>query len=118
MRLASFGKIVMSISSPIRSFALAIAATAFSACAAERAVAPQAPASSVASAVSPGMGEVPLLFVVDGVRLRRDQVPSLSGDQIASVSVLKGSAALREYGPDASYGVVVITTKAAAMPRS
>ena len=59
------------------------------------------------------MSQVPLLFVVDGVRLQRDRVPVLTNDQIASVHVVKGSAALRTYGPDASYGVVLITTKAA-----
>ena len=63
--------------------------------------------------VSPQMTEVPLLYVVDGVRLQRDQVPNLTGDQIASVQVIKGRAALRDYGPDASYGVVLIRTKAA-----
>jgi len=56
--------------------------------------------------------------VVDGVRLQRDQVPLLTGDQIASVQVIKGHAALKQYGPDASYGVVVITTKAALAPHS
>jgi hypothetical protein len=52
------------------------------------------------------------------VRLQRDQVPSLTGDQISKVRVIKGHAALKQYGPDASYGVVVITTKAAAAPGS
>jgi outer membrane cobalamin receptor len=64
------------------------------------------------------MTQVPLLFVVDGVRLQRDQVPSLTGDQISKIQVIKGHAALKQYGPDASYGVVVITTKAAAAPGS
>jgi outer membrane receptor protein involved in Fe transport len=64
------------------------------------------------------LAQVPLLFVVDGVRLQRDEVPSLTSDQIATVKVIKGHAALRQYGPDASYGVVVITTKAAATPGS
>jgi hypothetical protein len=95
--------------------ALAIAATA---CTAERALSPQTAGHSVASAVAPGMTQVPLLFVVDGVRLQRDQVPSLTADQISAVRVIKGHAALKEYGPDASYGVVVITTKAASAPRS
>jgi TonB-dependent SusC/RagA subfamily outer membrane receptor len=62
------------------------------------------------------MSQVPLLFVVDGVRLQRDRVPVLTREQIASVEVLKGTAALRRFGPDASYGVVLITTKGA--PRS
>jgi outer membrane receptor protein involved in Fe transport len=95
--------------------ALTIGATA---CTAERALSPQpVTGRSVATAVVPGMTQVPLLFVVDGVRLQRDQVPSLTGDQISKVQVIKGNAALRQYGPDASYGVVVITTKAAALPR-
>ena len=90
-----------------------------SACAAERALSPQpVMGRSIATAIAPGMTQVPLLFVVDGVRLQRDQVPSLTGDQISKVQVIKGHAALEQYGPDASYGVVVITTKAAAAPRS
>jgi hypothetical protein len=96
--------------------ALTIGATA---CTAERALSPQPVAGrSVATSVAPAVTQVPLLFVVDGVRLQRDQVPSLTSDQISKVQVIKGHAALREYGPDASYGVVVITTKAAAAPRS
>lgn len=67
---------------------------------------------------APGMAQVPLLFVVDGVRLQRDQVPSLTNDQIAEIRVVKGYAALKRYGPDGSYGVVEITTKVAAAPRS
>jgi outer membrane receptor protein involved in Fe transport len=95
---------------------LTIGATA---CTAERALSPQPAAGrSLAIAVAPGVTQVPLLFVVDGVRLQRDQVPSLTSDQISKVQVIKGHAALRQYGPDASYGVVVITTKAAAAPRS
>jgi outer membrane receptor for Fe3+-dicitrate len=64
------------------------------------------------------MLQVPLLYVVDGVRLERDQVPSLSNDQISAIQVIKGHAALKQYGPDASYGVVVITTKSAAIPHT
>jgi len=97
------------------SLALTIGATA---CTAERALSPRPTAGrSVVTAVSPGATQVPLLFVVDGVRLQRDQVPSLTADQISKVQVIKGHAALRQYGPDASYGVVVITTKAGATPR-
>ena len=89
--------------------ALAITA-ATTACTAERALSPQ-PTTAVASFTSPAMMQVPLLYVVDGVRLQRDQVPSLSRDQISSLQVIKGTAALKQYGPDASYGVIVITTK-------
>ena len=110
----AFGK-NMKLAHLTLTFALAAAATA---CAAERTLSPQPAGSSLASAIAPGMTQVPLLFVVDGVRLQRDQVPSLTRDQISAVRVIKGHAALKEYGPDASYGVVVITTKAATAPRS
>jgi TonB-dependent SusC/RagA subfamily outer membrane receptor len=84
----------------------------------ERALSPPGPTPPVAAAVGPALAQVPLLFVVDGVRLQRDQVPSLTTDQIRAIKVLKGHAALSQYGPDASYGVVVITTKSAGPPGS
>ena len=97
----------------IAAFTLITAATA---CTAGSAVAPQGAASSSAAlAVAP---QLPLLFVVDGVRYQRDQVPSLTSDQVSAVRVIKGHAALKQYGPDASYGVVVITTKQYAGPQS
>lgn len=92
-------------------------ATAATACTAERALSPQPATRSFATTVA-NAGQVPLLFVVDGVRLQRDQVPTLTAEQVSEVRVLKGHAALEQYGPDASYGVVVITTKAAATRRS
>lgn len=85
------------------------------ACTTERALAPLRAAPSSATSLAPA--DVPLLFVVDGVRYPRDQVPSLDPRQVANVIVLKGHTALRQYGPDASYGVVLITTKLAASPR-
>jgi hypothetical protein len=93
-------------------------ATAGAACTTEHVLSSTPAAPSFATTTAPGLAQVPLLFVVDGVRLQRDQVPSLTSDQIATVKVIKGHAALRQYGPDASYGVVVITTKAAATPGS
>ena len=101
----------------ISSLTLAFALAASTACTAERALSPQTSGPAVASVMSPATNQVPLLFVVDGVRLQRDQVPTIAQDQIASVHVVKGTAALRRYGPDASYGVVLITTKGAA-PRT
>ena len=92
----------------------AVAATA--GCASERALAPRSEPSS--AAVSSRVADVPLLYVVDGVRLQRDQVPTLTSDQVLSVSVMKGHLALQKYGPDAAYGVVVITTKAASLPQA
>lgn len=93
-----------------------IAATA--ACASERSLAPQPSTPSFASSLASAAQQVPLLFVVDGVRYQRDQVPVISSEQVASVQVLKGHLALKQYGPDASYGVVIITTKQASSPRS
>jgi len=98
-------------------FTIAIISAA-TACTAERALSPQPTGPSVASSVAPSMAQVPLLYVVDGVRLQRDQLPSLTDDQISAVRVIKGRAALKQYGPDASYGVVEITTKAGLLPRS
>ena len=101
----------------ISSLTIAFVLAASSACTAERALSPQTSGTAVASVVSPSMSQVPLLYVVDGIRLQRDKVPGLGNDQIASVKVVKGTAALRAYGPDASYGVVLITTKGAS-PRT
>jgi len=97
--------------------AFALLATA-SACTAERTLAPQPSATSVATTVTPAPPQVPLLFVVDGIRLQRDEVPSLSSDEILKVQVVKGRAALKQYGQDGAYGVVVITTRHPAAPRS
>jgi hypothetical protein len=112
--VATFGKPIMKIAHLTLALVLASTATA---CVAERAVSPHPVATQVV-AVSSTMSLVPLLYIVDGVRLQRDQVPTLTRDEISAVQVVKGNAALREYGPDASYGVVLITTKAAAAPRS
>jgi len=102
----------------IAALALIAAATAATACTAERALSPLAAAPSFASSIAPAASQVPLLFVVDGVRYPKDQVPSLSAEQVSAVQVIKGHLALEQYGPDASYGVVVITTKPASTPRS
>jgi len=96
----------------------ALSIIAASACTAERALSPQPSAPASAISVVPGMSQVPLLFVVDGVRFPKDQVPVLGAEQVASVTVLKGTRALEQYGPDASYGVVIIKTKLGSAPRS
>jgi len=112
--VAAFGDTHMKIAHLTTAIAIISATTA---CGAERAVAPASPSNSAASAVvSPAMMQVPLLYVVDGVRLQRDHVPTLTKDEISEVRVIKGHAALKQYGPDASYGVVLITTRNA--PRS
>ena len=82
-----------------------------------RAPTPKADAPPVATPAAASVSQLPLLFIVDGVRYAGDQVPLLSADLVASVRVLKGHRALVQYGPDASYGVVVITTKLASAIR-
>ena len=93
-----------------KTFITLLAVLALTACTAERSLAPARPASAISSTTI-GPPQLPLLYVVDGVRQAKDRVPVISNDQIARVVVMKGSRALREYGPDASYGVVLITTK-------
>jgi hypothetical protein len=100
----------------VRLFAALSLLALATACAAERAVAPQPAGRSIASSVA--TYQVPPLFVVDGVRLPKNQVPTLTADQVSVVEVMKGHLALERYGPDASYGVILITTKQGSAPRS
>lgn len=91
--------------------------TATTAPTADRAVAPPS-APAIATSPTTTAPQVPLLFIVDGVRYERGQEPLLSSDQIFAVRVIKGSAAIKQYGQDASYGVVLIITRQAAGPRA
>jgi outer membrane receptor protein involved in Fe transport len=102
----------------IRLYATLVITAASAACVSERTLAPQPSTPSFASSIAASVPQVPLLFVVDGVRYQRDQVPAISSEQVASVQVLKGHLALKQYGPDASYGVVIIVTKQTSAPRS
>jgi len=77
-----------------------------------------APTPAVTAAAPGSPNQIPLLFVVDGVRYAGDQVPLLSSELVAAVKVIKGHRAIEQYGPEASYGVVVITTKLASAHRS
>jgi hypothetical protein len=62
--------------------------------------------------------QLPMLFVIDGVRYQSGKQPLISSDQIFAVRVIKGTAAIKLYGQDAAYGVVLIITKQAAGPRA
>jgi hypothetical protein len=104
----------MRIANLIFTFAL----TGAVACASERVVASQTSPAAIGVSPTINVAEVPLLYVVDGVRYQRDQIPSLSADQVLSVSVVKGHLALQKYGPEAAYGVVVVTTKAGRYPQT
>ena len=64
--VAALGEIEMKLAH--LTFTLAIISAA-AACTAERALSPQPSATSVASSVGPTMLQVPLLYIVDGVRL-------------------------------------------------
>jgi hypothetical protein len=97
--------------------ALVSIATA-TACTAERSFSPHAAAPAFTTSIAPAASQLPVLFIVDGVRYAGDQVPLLSEEQVAAVQVIKGHRALEQYGPDASFGVVVITTKLASSPRA
>src|SRR5439155_23651941 len=70
---------------------------ALAACTTERALAPLGAGNSQTLAVGPAMAQVPLLYVVDGVRLQRDQVPSLTGAQILSLQLIEAHATLKQY---------------------
>jgi len=106
----------MGMTRQIAALAVLTAATVATACTAERAIAPQTAGPSVVTMTA--APQIPLLYVVDGVKYQRDQVPLITNDQVYAVQVIKGRAALKQYGPEASYGVVVITTKQGASPRS
>jgi hypothetical protein len=80
-----------------------------------RALPPPAPTNAAPSSTPL---QIPLLFIIDGVRYESGKQPALSSDQIFAVRVIKGTAAIRLYGRDASYGVVLIITKQAAGPRA
>jgi hypothetical protein len=106
MRLNRFEGWTMSVAR----FAATIAVFTFTAACATEPIAAPTPANSAIGA-SHQVALLPLLYVVDGVRLPRDQVPALEASQVAKVEVLKGRAALQRFGPDASYGVILITTR-------
>lgn len=51
------------------------------------------------------------LYIVDGKKVSREELDKLSAEQIKSVVVLKGKAAIEEYGDEAQRGVLLISTK-------
>ena len=53
------------------------------------------------------------LYIIDGKKVSREEVDRLSTDQIKSVTVLKGKAAVEKYGDEAQGGVLLISTKEA-----
>jgi TonB-dependent SusC/RagA subfamily outer membrane receptor len=71
------------------------------------------PPRTVAEQISPGRcDQVPpaLMYVVDGKESTCIAVTALPVDRIASVDVLKGAAAVAQYGVSAGAGVIIIRT--------
>jgi len=58
------------------------------------------------------LGGDPLVFI-NGVRTSEDQsqLGDVDPEDIEKISVIKGSKAVELYGPDAEYGVILITLK-------
>jgi outer membrane receptor protein involved in Fe transport len=59
----------------------------------------------------------PALFIVDGRVVTPGPgftLPGIDPDQIADIQVVRGAHAVKLYGPAASAGVIIITTKAGA----
>lgn len=97
---------------------IALATAATFGCATEGALSPRSANPGMVAQVSPNALTAPPLYVVDGVRLKLDQVPVLNSEDVLSVSVMKGHLALQKYGPEAAYGVVIVRTKASNVPQT
>jgi TonB-dependent SusC/RagA subfamily outer membrane receptor len=65
-------------------------------------------AAAVARVVS--AAPAPLIFL-NGEKITEERMKQIPRENIASVEVLKGKAAVEAYGPDAAGGVILITTK-------
>lgn len=67
-----------------------------------------APSSGFKTSTIRLRGDVNVLYVVDGVRLKN--INDVNPENIVNMSVLKGSAASALYGPEGAHGVVIINT--------
>jgi TonB-dependent SusC/RagA subfamily outer membrane receptor len=67
--------------------------------------------SGVTFSVGSDFKESLSLIFVDGEKKTKKELDALSPDQIKSVEVLKGDAAIKAYGAEAKDGVIKITTK-------
>lgn len=57
------------------------------------------------------------LYILDGVPIPNSDINGISSSDIASITILKDAAATALYGSRAANGVVIITTKNAAVVR-
>jgi TonB-dependent SusC/RagA subfamily outer membrane receptor len=67
---------------------------------------PSPTATAAASAPSQN-----IFYFIDGRTAGRDDVERMSSDIIRSIEVLKGPAAIARYGPEASFGAILVSTK-------
>lgn len=51
------------------------------------------------------------MLILDGKTLSADQMSLIEPSEIETVSVLKGASAITQYGVDAQFGVIIVTTK-------
>jgi hypothetical protein len=80
------------------------------ACVPSQAKVAPAPASSGAAACSQE-SPATVIYLVDGKPVTCTSAMALPADRVGSVEVLKGAAALSQYGAPAGVSVVVIQTK-------
>jgi bla regulator protein BlaR1 len=53
----------------------------------------------------------PALIFIDGEKKTKKEMEEISPDQIKSIDIIKGDAAIKAYGAEAKDGVIKITTK-------
>jgi len=98
-----------------RRIPLLTAALVLSACASERVTRPAAPAESAPRAITAVATDV--VYYLDGKEITAKQVEAMDPQSIHTVEVVKGESARRMLGDRAAYGVILITSKAAAPSR-
>ncbi len=101
--------------SMIKRIPLLLAALALTACGSERITRPTATVAPPASAITAVATDV--VYYLDGKEITARQVETMDPESIRSVEVIKGESARRMLGDRAAYGVIYITSKAAAPSR-
>ena len=61
--------------------------------------------------ISAGDDKKQPLYVIDGKEVKKNEMKDLDPNDIESINVLKGEAAIKKYGKKAKNGVIEITTK-------
>ncbi|MCZ4223703.1 TonB-dependent receptor plug domain-containing protein [Pedobacter rhodius] len=58
-----------------------------------------------------------VVYILDGQKIEKTAVSWINPDTIQSITVLKNDSAIAQYGPQASNGVVIITSKPVKRPK-